>query len=90
MKPPKKELEQYKQDLKKFAEYEVQVAKYQSDNRIEFYLLAIHWLENKIEYRRSHSYGHNERFFGSIDDIKMPTGVDVAWRNYKIDGLLNQ
>ena len=40
MKPPKKELEQYKQDLKKFAEYEVQVAKYQSDNRIEFFTTA--------------------------------------------------
>lgn len=64
------------------------VFKLKTSNDIEFYLLAIHWLENKIEYRRSHSYGHNERFFGTIDDIKMPTGVDVAWRNYKIDKLL--
>ena len=35
--PTKKQLEQYKQDLKKFAEYEVLTAKYESDNRIEFF-----------------------------------------------------
>ena len=64
------------------------IFKLKTSNDIEFYLLSIHWLENKIEYRRSHRYGYNERFFGTIDDIKMSIGVDVAWRNYKIDKLL--
>ena len=38
--PTKKQLEQYKQDLKKFAEYEVAVEKYQNENRIEFFTTA--------------------------------------------------
>jgi len=36
-KPPKKELEKYKEDLKKFAEYEVIKQRLKEDNRIEFF-----------------------------------------------------
>ncbi len=37
MKPSKEKLEKYKEDLKKFAEYEVIQKKYEEDNRIEFF-----------------------------------------------------
>lgn len=54
-----------------------------------FYLLAINYIDNTIEYRRYQNYGHNEMFFGLIDDIKMCGEAAIAWRNIKINKLVN-
>lgn len=62
---------------------------YIKDSDIEFLMLNIDFEANKIEYRRSHSYGYNERFSGTVDDIRMPNGVKECWRDFKISKILN-